>query len=73
MDLLIIDLDKTATYKVSLGSIILGDGNDLLEGPWYDSAGFLILIAAHHGMGFSASGLAVGEDGAVVPLDDVVD
>lgn len=73
MDLLVIDFNETATDKVSLCRIVLGDGYDLLEGSRNDPSGVLVLVSSHHGMSLSAPGLSVGEDGAVVSLDDVVD
>lgn len=73
MDLLVIDFNETATDKVSLGCIVLGDSYDLLEGSGNNASSLFVLVSSHHGMGLSAPGLSVGEDGAVVPFDDVVD
>ena len=72
MDLLIIDFDETATDEMSLGRIIIGYGNDLLEGSGNDALTFLALVASHHRMGFSTSSLSVGEDGSIVAFENIV-
>ena len=68
MNLFIVNFDETATYEMCFWGIVVGDGDNLLEGPGDDAFGFLIVGLAHHGMRFAASGLSVGEDGAIIPL-----
>ena len=73
MNLLIIDFNETATDEMSFGRIIVCYGYDLLEGSRYDTLGFLALIASHHGMCFSTTGLSICEYCAIVAFKDVVD
>lgn len=73
MNLLIIDFNETATDKVSLSRIVLGDRYNLLKGSRNDPSGLFILIASHHSMSLTAPGLSVGEDSSIVSLDHVVD
>ena len=58
---------------MGLRGIVLGYGDDLAEGTWDDSLGFLAVVAAHHSMGLTTSGLSVREDSAVVAVQYALD
>ena len=73
VDFLVVDFNETATDEMSFGRIVVCYGNNLLESSGDDSLGLLALVASHHGMGLSASGLSVCEDGAIVAFQDIVD
>jgi hypothetical protein len=68
MDFLIVYFDETAANEVSLGSIILCDGDNLAKGAGNDSTHLLTVWNAHHCEGFAAAGLPVSEDGAIVAI-----
>jgi len=53
--------------------IIFGDGYDLIERTRNYTFWLLWLIGAHHGVGFTAASLSIGEDGAIVSVKHVVD
>lgn len=72
MDFFIVNFDETAPNEMGLGSIAFGDSHDLAEGPG-DNTLALLGGGAHHGVRFAAAGLPVGEDGAVITVEYVVD
>ena len=72
VNLLVVNFDETATDQMRLARIALGQRHDLTEGSRDDSLVFLAVLHSHHGMGFSASCLAVCKNSAVVALQDVV-
>ena len=73
VNLLVVDFNETATDEMSFGGIVVCYGNNLLESSGDDPLGLLALVASHHGMGLSASGLPVCEDGAVVAFQNIID
>ena len=73
VDLLVVDFNKTATYKVGLRCVVLSFGYDLAEGPGDDAPALIAAGIAHHGVGLPAAGLTVGEDGPVVAVEDALD
>ena len=68
MNLFIIDFNETASNEMLLIFFASCKGDDLAKGPGDDTSGILIIIGAHHGVSFSAAGLAVGEDGSIISL-----
>ena len=73
MDLLIVNLDETATDEVCLRSVVLCDGDYLGKGAGDDSTRLLGFVATHHCVGFAAAGLPVSEDCAIVAVQNAVD
>ena len=71
VDLHVADLDGELDAAVAAHNRV----EDLLDNPRNDTLGFLIsnLSSAHHGVRLSRTGLAVGEDGAVVTGKHIVD
>jgi len=72
MDFLVVDFYETAANEMGFRSVIVGYCDYLAESTRDDSSWFLS-IASHHGMGFTTSSLAIGEDGAVVSIQNVFD
>lgn len=68
----VVDLDEAAAYEMRF-RIILGDSDDLAEGPRNDSFALFGLVASHHGVRLTATCLPVGENGSVISVQDTVD
>ena len=73
MDLLVVDLDKTATDKMSSRCIIFCYSYYLLEGSRNNSFGLLALIAAHHCMCFSATRLSISKNSTIITFKYIID
>ena len=73
MDFFIINLNETALNQMFFLRLTIREGDDLAECSRDDSSSLFALGWTHHGVGFSTTGLPVGEDGAIVALDDTVD
>lgn len=72
MNLLIIDLNKTALYQVLLLAFAVRERDDLTERPGDNSFRAFILVRPHHCMCFPASRLAIGEYGSIIALNHTV-
>lgn len=72
VDFLIVYLNEAAPDQVSLLCVIFGDGHDLREGPG-DDALALLATGSHHGVGFAAARLPVGEYCSIVTIEHIVD
>ena len=72
MNLLIIDFDEAAADEMGFRCVVLGNGDDLLEGAGDDASSLFRLVAAHHRVRLAAARLPVREDGPVVPVQHAV-
>lgn len=72
VNLLIVDLDKTATNEVSFGGIILSHSYYLLKCSRNDPASLLTLISSHHSVGLTTTCLSICKNCTIVPFKNVV-
>lgn len=70
MYLFIVDLNETATYKMCFVGVCFGDCYYLTECAWDDATRLLVVIAAHHCVGFTTTCLSIGKDCPVVAIED---
>ena len=70
MDFLVVDFNKTASDQMSLSSIVLCLGNYLTESSRNYTTVLFALVSSHHSVRFTATGLSVGKDGAIVSIQD---
>jgi hypothetical protein len=69
VDLFVVDLDETAADQMRLRCIVFGHRYDLTECSWDYAFRFLVLVAAHHRMGFAAPRLPVCKDSPIVAVE----
>ena len=72
MDLLVVNLDEAAPDEMCL-CVVFGDGHYLTESSRNYSSAFLTLVAAHHRVCLTTTGLTVRKDGAIVSIEDAID
>lgn len=53
-------------------ALTVGEGNDLTKCPGYDAFAAFTLIGSHHCVSLATSGLTIGENGAIVSLNNTV-
>jgi hypothetical protein len=72
-EFLIVKFDKRAEDKELFFGRGLGLKEDFLKTPGNDSTIGLRLEIAHHGMRLARTCLAIGKNGAIVPLNNLID
>ena len=72
MNLLVVNLDETATDEVSDWCVIFCYCYDLLESSWDDSFSLIALIASHHCMCFSTTSLSITKDCAIITFKNII-
>lgn len=68
----VVDFNKAASNEMCLWSIIFSYGYYLTKSPWDDAAWLLALSSTHHGVSLTASSLTVCKNGAIVPIEYVL-
>lgn len=53
-------------------ALAVGEGNDLTKCPRYDAFATFTFIGSHHCVSFATSSLTIGENGAIVSLNNTV-
>jgi hypothetical protein len=72
VNLLVIYLNEAAAYEMILCCLTLSKSYDLAKGSGDDSLALFALATAHHRVSFTAASLPVGEDCAVVAIENTV-
>lgn len=71
---LLVDFQHGAgEHKFAVLFALIDVGKDWLDGSWDDALVVAISEFAKHGVGFAWARLPIGEDGAIVAIEDVLD
>jgi hypothetical protein len=73
MNLLIVDFNEAAPYQMFFIGLGACQSDNLVKSSGNDTLGLLAFRAAHHGMGFAATGLSIGKNSSVISFEDIID
>jgi len=72
VDFFVVDLDEAAPDEMRL-CVIFCDGHYLAESSRNNSFTFFTLVASHHRVCLTATGLPIRKDGPIVAVEDAID
>jgi hypothetical protein len=72
MYFLVVYLHETALYQMFLLVLVIDECNNMIECSRNNTFELFRGVSAHHREGFTTTGLSVGEDGPIIPLNHTI-
>lgn len=73
MNFLVVDLNEGTSNKMGFGWVGTSNCDYLTKSTWNNALGFLAVIATHHRVSFTTTRLPIGENCAIVTIEDTID